>query len=57
MTLRPCGLDDVRIVHIKNTLELGSLLVSEGCLPDLQGKSSLTIEEEDLQWNSMAPGI
>jgi hypothetical protein len=49
VTLRPCGLDDVRIVHIKNTLELGSLLVSKGCLPDLQGKSTLTIEEKDLQ--------
>jgi hypothetical protein len=49
VTLRPYGLDDVRIVHIKNTLELGSLLVSKGCLPDLQGKSNLTIEEEDLR--------
>ena len=49
VTLRPYGVDDVRIVHIKNTLELGSLLVSKGCLPDLQGKSNLTIEEEDLR--------
>jgi hypothetical protein len=49
VTLRPCGVDDVRIVHIKNTLELGSLLVSQGCLPDLQGKSNLTIEGDDLQ--------
>jgi hypothetical protein len=49
VTLRPYGLDDLRIVYIKNTLELASLMVSEGCLRDLQGKSNLTIEEEDLQ--------
>jgi hypothetical protein len=24
-------------------------MVSKGCLPDLQGKSTLTIEEKDLQ--------
>jgi hypothetical protein len=49
VTLRPYGLDDLRIVYIKNTLELASLMVSKGCLRDLQGKSNLTIEEEDLQ--------
>jgi len=48
VTLRPYGLDDLRMVHIKNTLELDNLLVSEGCLSDLEGKSGLTIGEEDL---------
>jgi hypothetical protein len=49
VTLRPYSLDDLRLVHIKNTLELDTLMVSEGCLPDLQGKPPLTIEERDLQ--------
>ena len=49
VTLRPYALDDLRMVHIKNTLELDNLLVSKGCLSDLKGKSNLTIEEEDLQ--------
>ncbi len=37
MTLRPYELNDLRLVHIKNTLELSTLLVSEPCLPDLMG--------------------
>jgi hypothetical protein len=49
VTLRPYGLDDLRLVHIKNTLELETLLVSKGCLSDLKGKSNLTIEEQDLR--------
>jgi hypothetical protein len=49
VTLRPYTLDDVRIVYVKNTLELANLMVSKGCLSDLQGKPNLTIEEEDLQ--------
>jgi hypothetical protein len=49
VTLRPYGLDDLRMVHIKNTLELKPLLVSKGCLSDLEGKSNLTIEEENLR--------
>ena len=57
VTLRPYGLDDLRIVYIKNTLELASLMVSKGCLRDLQGKSNLTIEEKTCNWNSMVPGI
>ena len=49
VTLRPYGLDDLRMVHIKNTLELESLMMSEGCLSELQGKSHVTIEEKSLR--------
>jgi len=49
VTLRPYSLDDLRLVHIKNTLELDNLTVSEGCLSDLQGKSDVTIEKKDLR--------
>jgi hypothetical protein len=48
MTLRPCTMEDMRIVHIKNTLELNSLLVSQGCLAQLKGKPDLEIVDEDL---------
>jgi len=35
MTLRPFECDDLRMVHIKNTLELENLVVSTACLHDL----------------------
>jgi hypothetical protein len=44
MTLRPYSLDDLRIVHIKNTLELNTLWLSEGCLPDLVTRSYVEVE-------------
>lgn len=44
MTLRPYTLEDLRLVHIKNTLELNTLWVSEGCLPDLHSRSDVEIE-------------
>jgi hypothetical protein len=46
MTLRPCSIEDMRIVHIKNTLELKTLLVSQGCIADLEGKPGIEIGEE-----------
>jgi len=49
MTLRPYSLDDLRIVHIKNTLDLEKLVVSVGCLSKLEGKTNLTIGEKDLR--------
>ena len=36
-TVRPHSLEDVRIVQIANTSEVGRLLVSEGCLSALEG--------------------
>lgn len=47
VTLRPYSHEDLRIVHIKNTLELASLMASKGCLSDLREKSDLIIEGED----------
>ena len=49
MTLRPYSMDDLRIVHIKNTLELTSLLVSRGCLPDLVDKPDVQIEKNNFE--------
>jgi len=45
-TLRPFTAEDLRLVHIKSTLEVEHLVVSEGCLPALQGRSDVIIEEE-----------
>ena len=36
MTLRPCALEEVRLVWIKNTLELTELMVSQGCLGEFK---------------------
>ena len=44
MTLRPYSMDDLRIVHIKNTLELTRLLVSQGCMQQLEAKVGVQIE-------------
>jgi hypothetical protein len=49
VTLRPYSLEDLRLVHIKNTLDLDNLMVSEGCLSDLQGKSHVAIEKKSLR--------
>ena len=49
MTLRPYTLDDLRIVHIKSTLELNNLLVSEGCRSYLENKSEVYLELENLE--------
>lgn len=48
MTVRPYTPSDIRIVYIKNTLELNRLLVSEGCLPNLTNRRNLEIEPEEL---------
>jgi hypothetical protein len=50
VTLRPYTLEDVRIVHIKNTLELSQLAVSKGCLPDLHGKEGVAANDHIFQF-------
>ena len=47
MTIRPYTAEDVRIVHIKNTLELTRLMVSKGCLGEMEGQRNLEIGHED----------
>lgn len=47
MTLRPYTLEDLRLVHIKNTLELSRVLVSVGCLPQLEGREHVSLEPEE----------
>jgi hypothetical protein len=47
VTIRPYDLDDVRIVHIKNTLELKNLMVSPGCLQELTKNPNIRIGEEE----------
>jgi hypothetical protein len=49
MTLRPYTLQDLSIVHIKNTLELTNLMVSQGCLPDLENRPDIQIEPESFR--------
>lgn len=49
VTIRPYGSDDVRIVHIKNTLELMRLRVSQGCLDELRINPNLEISEDETE--------
>lgn len=49
VTIRPYELDDVRIVHIKNTLELMNLRVSQGCLYELRTNPNIDISEDDTE--------
>ena len=46
MTIRSHTPEDLRIVHIKNTLELSSLSVSEGCLPVLAKNRKVDVGAE-----------
>jgi len=48
-TIRQHTLDDVRIVQIRNTSEVTPLLVSEGCLPALQGRDDIEYVSSDLR--------
>jgi len=48
-TLRPYDLEDIRIVHIKNTLELTILMVSKGCLDHLEAKNDPMVGEDDME--------
>ena len=43
MTLRPYTLDDLKVVHIKNTRDLGLMQVSRGCLPELETREDIRI--------------
>ncbi|MGM0395316.1 MAG: DUF362 domain-containing protein, partial [Thermodesulfobacteriota bacterium] len=43
MTLGPYTLDDLKVVHIKNTRDLTQMLVSKGCLPELAGRKDICI--------------
>jgi hypothetical protein len=49
MTLRPYTLDDLRVVHIKNTLELTRLLVSQGCVSQLETNAGVHFETGTFQ--------
>jgi hypothetical protein len=47
-TVRPYTLEDVRIVHIRNTSTVARLLVSEGCLAALAAGADVAVGEERL---------
>jgi hypothetical protein len=51
VTIRPYDMDDVRIVHIKNTLELMNIRVSEGCLEALETNPNVDIGVEETELN------
>ena len=55
-TIRPYDRNNLRIVHIKNTMELENMAVSHGCLPDLRGKAGVTVAEKDLEWKFDSSG-
>jgi len=46
-TIRPCETDVRRLVHIKYTLALYPLMVSEGCLGFLKETEGQSVEEEE----------
>ncbi len=49
MTIRPFKAEDIRIVRIKNTSELGKIMVSRGCLADLEDKAHVTVNAESIR--------
>ena len=42
-TLRSYTLDDLKVVHIRNTRDLTRMMVSKGCLPDLAGRKDICV--------------
>ena len=49
LTLPPRSFSDLRLVFIKNTLELSRLLVSPGCLQDIAGRRNVTVNPGELE--------
>lgn len=49
-TVRPFTLEDLRIVHIRNTLALERLVVSEGCLAALEGRDDVVVAAKALRF-------
>ncbi len=47
-TLRPFDIKDIRIVHIKNTLELTKLMVSAGCIESFKEGVDFDIGSKDM---------
>jgi hypothetical protein len=45
-TLRPFTAEDLRLVHIRSTLAIEHLVVSEGCLPALGDRPDVVVEQE-----------
>ena len=43
LTVRPYTMEDLRVVHIKNTRDITRMLVSRGCLPDLEKQPGISI--------------
>jgi len=48
-TLRPYHLEDLKLVRIKNTLELTHLIISTGCIDYLKGETASIIGEDDME--------
>ncbi len=48
MTLRPSEVADLRIVQIKNTMALMTLLVSTACLPVVKEKPGILVDTDEL---------
>jgi len=44
-TIGPIAAEDARVIHIKNTLELGEMAVSAALLPELAGRTDLAVTE------------
>jgi hypothetical protein len=51
LTLRPYTMQDLRLVHIKNTMELKHMLVSEGCWAEMKESSGVTLEGDVTPWS------
>ena len=50
MTIRPYTQEDLKIVHIKNTAELGKMMASHGCLAHLADKAYVSIDRESARF-------
>jgi len=56
MTIRPYTQENLKIVHIKNTSELGQMVVSRGCLANLEDKRHVSIDRENIRFEFDSSG-
>ena len=50
MTLRPCTVEDMRVVHIKDTLDVKKALVSKAIWNELQARDDVKLGSDSVPW-------
>ena len=51
MTLRPCEVEELRVMHIKNTLEVQKVTVSQAIWAEMESRQDMRLGSDLVPWN------